>query len=299
MHPSQKYLDPNQLAKLQGLQLRAHRIVDGFLAGRHRSSGRGLSLEFCEHREYAPGDDWRHVDWKVFGRTDKYYLKQFEDEANLSCYFLLDCSESMSYRGPEVVMSKLEYAKCLIASMAWLVQTRQDAIGLATLSNEVLEYMPAAAGLTALSELIHRLELADARDKTEFSHSLQHIAERTNRRSIVILVSDCMVDLADINLGLQSLTFKQHEVAVFHVLDPAELDFPFNSNVVFTGMEGAVDITTDANRISSSYRKRISGFCHQLKSDCGRHSIRYHRIRTDSRFDVALSQFLSPGSLAK
>jgi len=296
MHPSQKYLDPRELAKLQGLQLRVRAIVDGFLAGRHRSTGRGLSLEFSEHREYSPGDDWRNIDWKVYGRTDKYYLKQFEDEANLSCYFLLDCSESMSYQGRTSALSKLEYAKCLVASMAWLVLSRQDAIGMATFTDSIQDFLPASANPMAMAEMLQHLGAIAATGETNIDSAISEFAGQVNRRSVVVLVSDCFSDLDRIRHGLQRLVYQRHEVAIIQIVDPAEVDFPFTSNTVFEGMESAPDVTTDAAAIARSYRRRVAEFCSRLSTACGNHDTRFQQIRTDESLDIALSQFLSPVS---
>lgn len=296
MHPSRKYLDPNELAKLQGLQLRARSIVDGFLAGRHRSTGRGLSLEFTEHREYSPGDDWRHVDWKIFGRTDKYYLKQFEDESNVACYFLLDHSESMAYRGPDTAMSKLEYAKCLVASMAWLVIQRQDSVGLATISEGVDEFLPASSNPVFLDGLIEQLERTVAKGQTEPNGALTEFADRTKRRSVVVVLSDCLVDRDAFESGLQRLVFDGHDVSVMQIVDPAEIAFPFHSVTTFRGLEDQPDITTDPTRIATAYRRKMSNFFERLKLICNRHSVRHQRVPTDQKLDVCLSMFFASSS---
>lgn len=296
MHPSQKYLDPRELAKLQGLQLRARAIVDGFIAGRHRSTGRGLSLEFSEHREYSPGDDWRHIDWKVFARTDKYHLKQFEDESNLSCYFLLDSSESMSYRGPAAAMSKLEYAKCLVASLAWLVHSHQDAVGAAIFSDALQEFMPASASPAATSELAERMDAIVGLGKTDLAQSVADFSDRVKRRSVVVVVSDFFSNVNQISQGLKRLVYDRHDVAAIQLLDSAELDFPFRSNMTFESMESAASVAIDASLIAQSYRQRIEEYCQDLRSSCGDLAVRYQLVRTDEPLDLALSQFLAPVS---
>jgi uncharacterized protein (DUF58 family) len=296
MHPSRKYLDPNELVKLQGLHLRARAIVDGFLAGRHRSTGRGLSLEFTEHREYSAGDDWRHVDWKIFGRTDKYYLKQFEDESNLACYFILDSSESMSYCGPDVAQSKLEYAKCLVASLGWLILQRRDAIGLATFGDKLGEYLPASCNPSNLDELVDRLERTEPSGQTNPQDVLFEFADRTKRRSVVVLLSDCFMNRDAFNSALQRLTFDGHDVAVMQILDAAEIDFPFNSITTFRGLESQPNITTDSARIAKAYRRRFDDFCKQIEFLCNKNEVRHQLVSTSDSFDVCLSRFLAPVS---
>src|SRR5690242_18057393 len=185
-------LDPQSIARLQGLELRARHIVEGFLSGQHRSHHRGQSVEFAEHREYAAGDDLRYVDWKVYGKTDRVYLKQYEAETNLTCCLLLDVSESMQYRGPSSPLSKLEYAQCVAAALAYLVTGQGDSVGLATFDAEIQDFVTASSNPAHVEHLIHVMQRSGKSGKSDFAGAAAAVTERLRRRSIVILLSDLL-----------------------------------------------------------------------------------------------------------
>lgn len=290
---SPKSLDPRTLAKLKGLQLRARRIVEGFVSGAHRSPYRGFSVEFSEHREYAPGDDLRYLDWKVFGRTDKFYLKQYEDETNLICYLVLDVSESMSYRGPNSAMSKLEYAQCLAASLAWLVLGRQDAVGLVTFDREVRETVSPSSNASHLASLISVMENASAQGKTSVGSVFRELSQKMTKRGIVLVISDLFDEPASVLSGLRHLRHRQHDVAVLQLLDPAELRLPFDSPTRFRGLEGAADVAADPHSIRSSYRAEVDRFLAQIKRGCLDNEIDYRLFTTEQPLDIALAAFLT------
>ncbi|MBI2478972.1 MAG: DUF58 domain-containing protein [Planctomycetia bacterium] len=293
MESSLKSLDPRTLAKLQGLHLRARRIVEGFVAGLHRSPYRGFSVEFAEHREYVPGDDIRHLDWKVFGRTDKFYLKQYEDETNLICYLVLDVSESMSYRGPDSPFSKLEYAQCIAAALAWLVLQNQDAVGLITFDQQIRDYVPPSNSPSRLNELLAVMEQAPSANKTAIGNTFQQLAQKLTKRGVVLIISDLFDEAKSVLNGLRHLRHRQHDLAVLQILDPAELSLPFDRPTLFHGLEGMPELTTHPRAIRAAYQAELDSFLKQIKRGCLDNSIDYRLISTDHSFDVALSAFLS------
>lgn len=293
MESSLKSLDPRTLAKLQGLTLRARRIVEGFVAGLHRSPYRGFSVEFAEHREYVPGDDIRYLDWKVFGRTDKFYLKQYEDETNLICYLVLDVSESMSYRGPDSPLSKLEYAQCIAAALAWLVLQHQDAVGLITFDRQIRDYVPPSNSPSRLNELLSVMEQAPSANKTAIGNTFQQLAQKLTRRGIVLVISDLFDEAKSVLNGLRHLRHRQHDLAVLQILDPAELSLPFDRPTLFHGLEGMPELTTQPRAIRAAYQAELDSFLKQIKRGCLDNEIDYRLVSTDQSFDVALSAFLS------
>ncbi len=293
MENFQKYLNPQTLAKLQGLELRARLIVEGYVSGVHRSPFHGFSIEFAEHREYVPGDDLRYVDWKVFGKTDKYYLKQYEEETNLISYLLLDTSQSMGYRGPNAAMSKLEYAQCVAASLAYLVLQQQDSVGLVTFDQEVRSHVRASSNPSHLKQLLHVMEVAAAERKTATGPIFHDLAERLKKRGIVVILSDLFDNVPSIIAGLKHFRHRRHEVILFHVLDPAEIEFPFQRTTLFKGLEQLPDVLTEPRSLRRAYLAEFNRFLHDVKQGCREHRIDYVPMRTDQPLDVALSAYLT------
>lgn len=290
---SKPCFEPRMLAKLQGLQLRARRIVEGYVAGLHRSPFHGYSIEFAEHREYAPGDDLRYVDWKVFGRTDKYYVKRYEDETNLICYLVLDVSESMLYRGPSSALSKFEYAQCLAATLAWLVLQQRDAVSLVTFDDRVRVNIPASNSPSHWKDLLQVLETARPTAPTRAGAVLHEVAEQFRKRGVVLVLSDLFDDVTAIRAGLRHLRHQRHDVAVWHVLDPAEIDFPFQQPVLFHGMEGGVRVATDPAPLQQAYQAELQTYLRALQGACQEQEIEYCLVRTDQPIDRSLSSFLA------
>ena len=293
MVESPRYLDPQTLAKLTGLELRARHIVEGYVAGAHRSPYYGFSIEFAEHREYTPGDDLRYVDWKVFARTDKYYLKQYEDETNLISYLVLDTSESMRYQGPGSPLSKLEYAQCAAASLAWLILQRQDAVGLATFDDRIRALVRPGSEPSHLKQLLHALEQADPREKTATGPIFHNLAERLTKRGVVLILSDLLDDVPSMMAGLKHLRHRRHDVIVFHVMDPTELDFPFEQLTRFKGLESLPDVQTDPRSLRKAYLKELHHFRQQIQQGCQNQQTDYLLLRTDQPLDVVLSSYLA------
>jgi uncharacterized protein (DUF58 family) len=286
-------LDPKTLARLEGLQLRAQRIVEGYVAGLHRSPYHGFSIEFAEHREYAPGDDLRYLDWKVFGRTDKYYLKQFEEETNLICYLLLDVSESMLYRSDGPAMSKLEYAKCAAAALAYLVLRQQDSVGLATFDREIRALVRPSSNPSHISQLVHVMEQSAAERKTALGAIFHELAERLSKRGIVVILSDLFDDVDSLMAGLKHFRHRRHEVILLHVLDPAELAFPFHQITLFQGLEQLPDVLAEPRALRRAYLEEFNRYVRRMKRGCRMHRIDYVPMRTDQSLAVALSGYLA------
>jgi uncharacterized protein (DUF58 family) len=285
-------LDPVALARLSGLELRARYIVDGFLTGQHRSAYRGQSVEFAEHREYAAGDDLRYVDWKVFGKTDRVYLKQFEAETSLACYLLLDVSESMRYRGPAASLSKLDYARCLAAALAHLVIRQRDNVGLATFDDRLREFRPATGNPAHLPELVQAMEQAEGRGKSDLGLALQEATDRLRRRGIAIVISDLLGDVDALMLGLRRMRHRRHEVIVLHVLDAAELEFPFQRATLFRGLEGLPEVLAEPHGVRRAYLDALKRFLDRIQSGCRAAGIDYQLARTDQPLDAPLRQLL-------
>ncbi len=291
-------LDPRTLAKLKGLHLRARHIVEGYVSGLHRSPYHGFSIEFAEHREYAPGDDLRYVDWKVFGRTDKFYLKQYEDETNLLCYLVLDVSESMTYRSSPAALSKLEYAQALAASVAWLVLEQQDAAGLVTFDNQIRTLLRPASNSSHLQQMIQVMENVSPGKKTAAGPIFHELAERLKKRGVVMILSDFFDNVNSLLAGLKHFHHRRHDVVLLHVLDPAELDFPFQRPTQFQGLEEFPDVMTDPQALRRAYMKELGIFQQKLQEGCRTMNMDYELMRTDRPLDAALRSFLA-GRMAR
>lgn len=300
--PTKRFLDPQVLAKIKGLRLRAEHIVEGYVAGLHRSPFQGFSIEFAEHREYAPGDDLRFVDWKVFGKTDRVYLKQYEEETNLIAYLVLDQSESMSYRsegeggrsqGPGAPMPKLEYAQTAAAALAFLVLHQQDAVGLATFDERVRRVIRPSSSPATLNQLLVEMERVDAKEKTATGPIFHDLAERLSRRGVVFIFSDLFDDVPSMLAGLKHFRHRRHDVVVCHVLDPAELEFPFDQPTLFKGLEQAGDLLVEPARLRAAYREEFDAFCSQVAAGCRSQGADYLLMRTDQPLDAVLHRFLA------
>jgi uncharacterized protein (DUF58 family) len=288
-----KFLDPQTLAKLEGLELRARSIVEGYVSGVHRSPYHGFSIEFAEHREYSPGDDLRYVDWKVFGKTDKFYLKQYEEETNLVSYLLVDSSESMRYRSAAAPLSKLEYAQCVAAALAYLILAQQDSVGLVTFDNEIRALVRASANPSHLKQLLHVMESTVPERKTQTGPIFHDLAERLKRRGLVVVLSDLFDNVDSIVAGLKHFRHRRHEVVVLHVLDPAELEFPFNEPTLFRGLEQLPDVLTDPKSLKRAYLDEFGHFLQAVRKGCRAQHMDYLLLRTDQSLEVALSGYLA------
>jgi uncharacterized protein (DUF58 family) len=290
---AQQLLDPQMLVRLQGLSLRARLMAEGYTSGVHRSPFHGFSVEFAEHREYAPGDDLRRLDWKVFGRTDKYYLKQFEEETNLACHLVLDTSQSMLYQSTAVPMSKLDYARRAAAALAYIVLHRRDSVGLATFDSEIRSLVRASSTQSHLKDILQVMDRATAERKTSVGPILHDLADRLRRRGIVIVLSDLFDDVGAILSGLKHLCYRRQEVVVMHVLDPAEMDFSFDRNALFRGLEGLPDVLVEPRAVRGAYLAEFGRYLRRLQAGCRALAVDYVPLRTDRSLEVALSSYLA------
>jgi uncharacterized protein (DUF58 family) len=287
-----KYLNPQTLASLEGLDLQARMVVEGYVAGMHPSPYHGFSVEFAEHREYVPGDDIRHVDWKVWSKTDKLYLKQYEEETNLLLYLLLDTSESMAYASGQNV-SKLQYAQFVVAALAYMILQQQDSVGLVAFDDAARRYLKPAGQASQLKELLHMLDVTPAREKSDMGVVFHDLAERFKKRGVVAVFSDFFDDPARILAGLKHFRHRRHEVIVFHILDAAELEFPFRTATLFKGLEGMPEILTEPHALRRAYQEELGAFLSELKKGCRMMDIDYVPLRTDQNLDVPLSSYLA------
>ena len=285
--------DPQSLSKLQGLELRARRIVEGYLSGMHRSAHYGQSVEFTEHREYTPGDDLRYVDWKVFGKTDKVYLKQFEAETNLVCYLLVDVSESMSYQGDTSALSKLEYAQSLAVALGMIVLRQRDSVSLTVFDEQVQELVRETGNPAHLQHLIEVLESANPLRKSNIGGVLHELSQSFQRRGVVVLLSDLLGSVESLMAGLKHLRHQRHEVIVLQVLDPAELEFPFQRPTLFAGLESLPQVLAEPRGVRQAYLDELSVFLETIKVGCRSHQVDYELLRTDESFVLALQRVLT------
>jgi uncharacterized protein (DUF58 family) len=287
---SNRYLDPEGLARVGNMELVARQVVEGFLTGRHRSPYHGFSVEYLDHRAYTPGDDLRSIDWKILARTDKYHVKLFEDETNLRAHILLDCSKSMAFKSGE--MSKLTYGNYLAAALAYLMLHQNDAVGLTLFDSELRQYLPPKARPTQFRRILELLDHSYSREDTDVATVLHDVAERIPRRGLVILISDLIDDEQKLANGLQHFRHNNHEVIVFHVMDEAELTFPYDRLTRFKDMEGVGRLTANPKSLRQRYLARINTFLDTLKAICFERNISYNLANTTEPYDQFLAAYL-------
>lgn len=293
-----QYLDPKVLSAITRLDLRARHVVEGFVSGLHRSPFHGFSVEFASHREYVWGDDIRHIDWKVQAKTDRFYIKQYEEETNLKATFLLDASESMHYGGGDGRMNKYEYASAVSASLAFLLLQQQDAVGLAVFDEELKTYLPTSANPNQIKQLVHAVDVVRPKRKTSLEPICHSLAEKIPRRGLVCLVSDLFVDLDGVIRGLEHFRHYGHEVLVIHILDQDELTFPFQGNTMFQGLEETGRLLIEPRALRQGYLDALNDFCRQVKRSCVSSRIDYKLISTSDHMDAALLAFLAARAAA-
>jgi uncharacterized protein (DUF58 family) len=284
------YLKPEVLSRVSNLELRAKLVVEGFITGLHKSPFHGFSVEFSQHRPYNPGDSLRFVDWKVFGRTDRYYIKQYEEETNLKAHILLDVSNSMNYSSKDI--SKLLYAKYLSSALSYLMLMQRDAVGVALFDSKIKKLMPPRSATSYLQPILQELDKVESGDDTKISDVLHIMAERIKRRGLIILISDLLDDPEEVLSGLRHFRHNRHEVLVFHLLDPQEINFDFNGDVVFEDLETKEKIKTHPWYIKKDYQQKVEEFINFYKSTCRENKIDYQLLLTDSSLDHALMEYL-------
>ncbi len=283
------HLRPEIISRLQALELRARGVVEGFISGLHRSPYHGFSLEFAEHREYSPGDDLKHLDWKVQARTDRYYVKQYEEETNLRCTFVLDSSRSMLYSSNEE--TKLDYARLLCASLGFLLARQGDSVGLVSFDSEVRFSLPPTAQLRTFLEALASVEPGE--EPTGMGKVLHEVAESTRKKGLVVLVSDLIDDAQEVISGLHHLRHGRHEVIVAWVLDPAERSFPFEAFSTFRGLERENELSVDPLALKQAYLEVVRGVEEELSTACAASGVDLVRLLTTDDLATKLSAYLA------
>jgi len=284
------YLTPEIISKLNNLSIKARFVVEGFIVGLHKSPYHGFSVEFSEHRSYGAGDEIRHIDWKLWGKTDRFFIKQYEEETNLKSYLLLDQSLSMTYNSH--YMSKLEYSKVLAASLSYLMLKQQDAIGLTLFDEKIRTNIPAKSKKSHLNLILSQMQNTNPGPETKIAPVLHQAAEAIKKRGLIILMSDLFDDPEKIISGLKHFRYKGHEVIVFHILDPKEISLDFNQRTKFRDLESGQEIVTDPWHIQLDYQKNMDKFCNYIKTSCRQNNIDYVKISTELPIDMALSEYL-------
>jgi uncharacterized protein (DUF58 family) len=294
-----RYLEPRTLARISSLEMRAKAVVEGLMTGGHRSPYQGISVEFAQHRPYVAGDDIRHVDWKVLARADKVYLKQYQQETNLQLILVVDASESMGYGSIKLdsdagrTWTKYDCATSIAASLGYLAVHQADSVGLAIFDQVMSRYFKPSNAPTQWKLIVNELQQVPRWNKTSIGKVLDQIAEKVTHRSVIVLLSDCFDDLAGIKAGLRHLRYKKHEVILMQVMDPQELDFPFDDVTLFKGLEEMGQLLTEPRALRQGYLDQLNEFTDSLKKLCRGMDIDYHRFNTADPLDVTLSQFLA------
>ena len=285
-----KYLDPALISKLKTLELKARYVVEGFMVGLHKSPYHGFSVEFSEHRSYMQGDPLKNVDWKVFAKSEKYFIKQFEEETNLICHINLDVSKSMDFKhsGP---ITKLEYGKILASSLIYLMNKQQDAVGLSLYSDKIESYLPPKSSRIYLRNLLTAIENIKSSNKTETAECLNSIADKIKRRGLVIIISDLFDNPESMLSTIKKFHYKKNEVLVFQLLDPIENSFAFGSDAIFIDKETGEEMTTQPHQIQKAYQDTMKQYLDKIKKECLSNGIEYNLITTDIPFDKALLSY--------
>ena len=284
------FVDPKALMAIRNLELRARVVVEGFWSGLHRSPYHGFSVEFTEYRPYSPGEDTRCLDWRLYARSARFYLKKFEDETNLRCHLLVDQSRSMGYRS--LAWSKLDYARTLAATLAWFLHGQGDAVGLFSFDEQVRDYLPARHRHGHLRQLMLALEREPAGRSTNLADPLRRVAELARKRGLIVLISDLLAPVDQLERPLARLTAAGHEIVVFQVLDPNELAFNFQNAMLFQDVESQRDIYIDPEAARASYQRRLREHSEGVEAICRKLGFAFHRVVTDRPLDLALLDFL-------
>ena len=286
-----KYLDPLIVAKLDNMALRARLVVEGYLIGQHKSPYHGFSVEFAEHRAYGSGDEIRHIDWKLYGKTDRYYVKRYEEETNLRSYILLDTSQSMTYGSGAI--TKLEYGSYLSAALTHLMLNQRDAMGLVLFDEKIRKFIPPRAAPSHANIIMGALDKIQSANDTQIRPTLDYMAERIKKRGLVILISDLLDDPAQVLMGLNHFRHNKQEMIVFHLLDRQELEFQFGNRTKFRDLETDETITTEPWHIRSAYQELIEMHQRKYRLGCRNQRIDYVPLFTDQPLDLALNEYLN------
>jgi uncharacterized protein (DUF58 family) len=291
-----KYLEPKTLARISSLDLRARLIVEGLMTGMHRSPYQGISIEFAQHRPYVAGDDIRHVDWKVFGKTDKIYLKQYQEETNLHLICIVDASESMGFSSVgsgSSTWTKFDLATAIAASMSYMAIQQQDSVGLAIFDQDLKHYIKPSNSPGQWKVITRELSITPKLKKTSMSRILDQLAEKLTHRSLIVLLSDFFDDLESIKKGLRHLRYKKHEIMAFQILDPSEIEFPFEDTTLFKGLEETGELLTEPRALREGYLEQLRLFTEAFQKMCRGMHIDFVRMNSADSLDVSLTGFLA------
>jgi len=282
------YLDPNILSKIRGMELRARLVVEGFLVGVHRSPYHGFSSEFTEHRPYMPGDEIKRIDWKVYGRTDRFYMKQFEEETNLRAYIILDSSKSMDYSSKKNSLTKFEYASYIAASLAWFLVHQKDAVSLTLFNNKIQDYISPSTTKVNLGRILALLDKTKPDGRTKISAIVEKVSAMIKKKSLCILVSDLLDDEGEVINSLRNMRAHNNEVIVFHILDPIETNINLKQSAILRDMETGEEISIDPERIKRIYIQEVKNIIDSYKRNLYRERIDYFPLNTRTPLDKAL-----------
>lgn len=289
--PAKSLADPTALAKFGGLEVVAKLIVEGYMIGQHKSPFKGSSVEFVEHRQYYPGDEIKHIDWRAYGKTGHYYIKEYEEETNLRSYLMVDCSGSMAYRGETI--SKFDYARQLAAALAYLLLAQRDACGLITFDTKIADRHEPSTNRQSFQQIINLLEARKPGKETQLSEVFPQVLPSLKKRSLIFLISDCFDRIEPLVAALKLFRAARHEVVLFQVVAPEEEDFPFKHPTEFRNLERAGhQILADPYRLRKQYLDKYQQFCQELAKQSGNCGVDYLKLRTDEPYEKALGAFL-------
>lgn len=284
------FLAPAVIARVSRLDLRAKQVVEGFITGMHKSPFFGNSVEFVQHREYVRGDDLRRLDWKVWSKTDRFFIKQYEEETNLRATLVVDVSESMQYG--KGAMTKYEYGCTAAACLGYLLLRQQDAVGLVSFDSDVRQVVQARSAQMHIDSLVQALHVSRPREKTDLEKIFRRVAEVTPQKGMIVVVSDLLADRASLFRGLEMLKHRRHDILVFHVLDDDEIDFPFSGSTRFEGMEAMPNLLCDPRALRDGYLKALEEYLTEVRRGCSRRGIDYTLVRTGDYLDAVLAKYL-------
>jgi uncharacterized protein (DUF58 family) len=285
-----RFIDPRTLTRIASLELVARTVVEGFISGLHRSPHLGFSVNFAEYRSYRLGDDIRKIDWKVYGRTDRFFVKEFEGETNTGIHLILDCSRSMDYGRQGI--RKIEYGQFLAASLGYFAFKQRDAVGFVSFDNDIIDYIPARGSVGHLNTVLHSIERAHPGERTDFARSLVKVSERLRRRGIVVVISDLYDDPGNVMDGLRHLAFRGNDVIVFQILDPSELQFDFLDAAQFVDMETQAEMHVIPDYVRGEYRKTLNSQIADYEKECRKDRMDFSMMDTSQPLDSALFSYL-------
>ncbi len=285
-----RFLHPDAVHRISGLELRARQVVEGFISGMHRSPFFGHSIEFRQHRDYTSGDDIRHLDWKVWSKTDKFYIKQYEAETNLRSHFILDVSASMAYGNG--AMNKYEYACTAAACLGYLILRQQDSAGIMTFDEDIRNVVPARSQTTHLEAILKAMHVSRPREKTDIEKILRRVAENAPSRGLIVIISDLLVEREPFFRGLEMLRHGRHDIIVFHVMDHEELTFPFTGMTRFEGMELMEEVLCEPRQLRDGYLEALEEYLVEVRRGCVKRGVDYQLIHTKEYLDAVLSKYL-------